>query len=397
MVAVRYDDILKYEERKKTIVKYFSDKQGIVRRGFDNDLLVGGILRTVDYFNYHLPNMRIKREHIPDVHSFKEPDKEQYSIAEFIFSRIEKNIKEVRFYDEVPKEKQNKQAIGGYNSSTHTLEIYKNNFFEYIKEHSVGQSENYKKNLMEAIFVHELIHAISDTNRQGQVGLRYIDKTGKRVSVSINEGVTESLAMDICSLKNVFFSTHTLKYRVNSNTVSAYKLETNIANLLKIADGDKFYLKYLVDAPRISLAKDGEDVMKKVIDITNKYDPSRELRENKINDYQKIQDTLIEYVFENRLQKGVLEPVRNGEKIDEKAFKKLRKELKIIGDCLIPSMNEIVSGEELDFNTTVHSIREMIQEGKIKRTSNIEKYILLLGAMKEVERDFNIPLKQNRI
>ena len=51
----------------------------------------------------------------------------------------------------------------------------------------------------------------------------------------------------------------------------------------------------------------------------------------------------------------------------------------------------------MDFNTTVYSIRKMIEEGKIKRTSNIEKYILLLVAMKEVEMDFNILAKQNRI
>ena len=105
--------------------------------------------------------------------------------------------------------------------------------------------EQYRESLVQEVIVHELIHAISKTQGLG-IGLTYFDEQNVKHNVSINEGITERLAMDVCELPDVFLTVKKDDFQVAGNTVSSYKLETGIANLLRVIDGEKFYLKYLV-------------------------------------------------------------------------------------------------------------------------------------------------------
>ena len=203
--------------------------------------------------------------------------------------------------------------------------------------------------------------------------------------------------MDICELPDMFLSVKKDDFQVISNTHSSYKLETIIANLLSITDGEKFYLKYLVDAKRIKIQREDKDLMEIVKKVTDKHSPTRDkdIRRDKINDYQKLQQILIEDIFDNKLQQELLDPIRRGETIDIRKFRRLRKEMYEIGKCMIPTIKDVNTNEELDFTLTTDHIREMINEGKIEKTPNIEKFINLIVAMKEIERDFAIPKGKN--
>lgn len=381
----------KYPSRRRELIKFLQDSNGNLGEGLERESLCNCVLMIVDYFNYKFPNFKIPAKAIPDIEDFKEKNlTEEYTIEQFIYNRLYSNLKGYVIADRPPEGK-NPEALGGYNSRTKLLTIYKENFYNRISKSCAIVGEQYRESLMQEVVVHELIHAISKTKGLGS-GLIEFDEQNKKQYVSLNEGITERLAMDICELPDVFLTVKKDDFQVSANTISSYKLETGIANLLSIVEGEKFYLKYLVDAKRISINRGGENLMGVLREVTNKHKPTldSDIEREKVSDYQKLQDLLISDIFDNKLQKELLDPVRAGERIDEKQFKRLRKEMYEIGKCLIPTIKDANEDEELDFTSTVEYIRGLVKEGKIERTPNIDKFVGLIGAMKEVERDLGI-------
>lgn len=393
---MKKDEMLKrkYPSRRRELIRFLQEDNENLGQGLDYEDLGNAILMIIDYFNYNLPNIKIPAKAIPDRDEFKEKNFSEYTVEQFVYNRVYANLKKCVVTDRPPEGK-NPYALGGYTASTKTLTLYKENIRKRFDETCKIIGEEYRESLIQEVIIHELIHAISKT-KENVTGVIYRDENNVRHNVSLNEGITERLAMDICELPDVFMTVKKDDFQVSANTTSSYKLETGIANLLSIIDGEKFYLKYLVDAKRITIKREEQDLMDITKKVTDNHQPTRDvdLEREKVNDYQRLQDILIRDIFNNKLQKELLDPVRLGENIDVKNFKKLRKDMYEIGKCLIPTLKDI-DGEEVDLTMTASHIREMINQGKIDKTPNVDKFIALIGAMKEVERDMGIAKGKN--
>ena len=164
-----------------------------------------------------------------------------------------------------------------------------------------------------------------------------------------------------------------------------------------MADGERFYIKFLVDAKRIAIKRENTDLMSVVKRVTDLYRPTKDenIEREKVNDYQMLQYILIKDIFYNKLHKELLEPVKRGEQFDKKKFRALRREMYEIGKSIIPTIiDKNLSEDELDFTSSVEHVRDLIDKGKIARTQNVEMYVYLMEAMQETERKYGIPSKR---
>ena len=385
----------KYPSRRRELLRFLQDENGNIGQGLDDEYLTNCILMIVDYFNYHLPNMKIPSKAIPDVAYFKPSGLNEYTIEQFIYNRLRLNLVQFVFKDAPPKGVR-PEAIGGYTPSTKTLTLYRDNFIKHIREKCQTINNANETTVTQAILVHELIHAISKTSAK-ETGFTYFDSSSVKHNISLNEGVTENLAMDVCELNDVFFTVKKDDFVVTANTTSSYKLEVGIANLLKVADGERFYIKFLVDAKRIAIKREDADLMSVVKRVTDLYRPTKDenIEREKVNDYQMLQYILIKDIFYNKLHKEILEPVKRGEQFDKKKFRALRREMYEIGKSIIPTIiDKSVSEEELDFTSSVDHIRDLIDKGKIASTQNVEMYAYLMEEMQDTERKYGIPPKR---
>ena len=383
----------KYPSRRRELLKFLQDANGNVARGLDDENLTNCILMIVDYFNYHLPNVKIPAKAIPDVDKFRPKGLQEYTIEQFIYNRIYSNLIKFAVEDKPPAGR-NPLALGGYTASVRTLVMYRENFQKHIREKCQSIDGVNSEMVLQEVLVHELIHAISKNKDQG-TGIVYFDEDGVKHNVSLNEGITEALAMDICELNHVFLTFRKDDFQIAGNTTSAYKLETSVANLLRVADGEKFYLKFLVDASRLEIKRGNTDLMKVTKGLADLYRPTRDedVQRAKVTEYQSLQYVLLKDIYLNKLQGEILDPVKRGETFDRKKFMHLRKEMYEIGRCLIPTIKDN-GGEELDFTSSVDQIRKMMDNGKIARTPNVEMFVNLVDKINEVERKFGIPPKR---
>ena len=381
----------KYPSRRRELLKFLQDGNDNIAPGLDNEILDNCILMIVDYFNYHLPNMKIPSSAIPDADKFRPKGLKEYTIEQFIYNRIYNNLQKFEIRDKPPAGR-NPSALGGYKGSTKSIDMFDENFKKHIKEKCQSIDGVSEEDILQEVLVHELIHAISKAKSAGQ-GITYFDEFGVKHNVSLNEGITEALAMDICELNHVFLTFRKDNFQIAGNTTSAYKLETSIANLWRVADGEKFYIKYLVNADRIMIKRGNIDLMKAAKEMADLYRPARDedVERAKVTEYQSLQYMLLKDIYINKLNSEILEPVKRGAPFDRKKFIHLRKEMYEIGKCLIPTIRDNNDNEELDFTSSLDHVREMMDSGKIARTPNIEMFVELVDKINEAERKFGIP------
>jgi hypothetical protein len=291
-----------------------------------------------------------------------------------------------------PPTGRNPRALGGYTGSTRTLDMFSKNFEKHIREKCQSIDGVSEDDVLQEVLVHELIHAISKVKSSGQ-GITFFDEFGVKHNVSLNEGITEAIAMDICELNHVFLTFRKDDFQVSGNTTSAYKLETSIANLLRVADGEKFYIKYLVNADRIEIKRENIDLMKVTKEMADLYKPARDedVQRAKVTEYQSLQYMILKDIYVNKMCKEILEPAAISGMIERKKFIHLRNEMYEIGKCLALTVKDGHNDEIIEVDLSVDEFRKLIENGKIARTPNVEMYLSIMEKIQETEKKYGLP------
>ena len=231
---IRYQKVDNYELVKETFLKKIEKMKGEIPEGFDNDIFLSSFIKIYDYLTKKYKDVKLKKSDIPDVERFEE--REEYSVSQFIFNRIINNIEKIDVASEVID---NVTCGGRYSAGEKTLEIFPTNVknvtdieFENYKSLGFASAEDFNKVVTEYFIIHELIHAISFDDLI--MGFRLGEK-----SVSINEGFTDSLALEISGFGKFFqYLPQMLDDKtycmIPKNSISNYTIETNQQYLIQL-------------------------------------------------------------------------------------------------------------------------------------------------------------------
>ncbi len=390
MDKIKYQQVENYQERKKNLL---ADVQGVVGKipsGFADDLFVSALLKIEDFYKAKFPNTKIPANEIIDEFAFPLRLKE-YTISQLIHRRIARNVREVKFSENFDP---NQTAMAYYSPSQRNIQIFNNklksnieNALSTYKLTDFESEDDFKKMMTEECLVHEILHAISDNGMM--VGF---DKNDK-ITTSLNEGMTENLALEISGLKNCYSKRVTeisdARFGVRGQTSTGYILENNIANLVRIASEGDLSLPYLVDAqqakfgftgkkeiyaddsplkvvaetlskiPEIreekhkildnienakkqlakTTVKEGKEMVEKQIESLQKeLDTNKIKQKNAVENIQKLQAILIEDILKNNLQNTIKRDFNRNSHPTQKDYDRLLEDLMVIGSSIIPTL-----------------------------------------------------------
>ena len=414
MEKFKYQEIENYENKKKNILNAIKrENRGVLPDGYDNDIFISALIKIIEYLENNYKTT-IKAEDIPDVNKFTR-QKEEYTITAFVLNRVLKNVKSVGIY-EVRQDKP--EAIGGFSAALKNITMYTSAFDKMLlrmKKLEVDkqfESENDFKNILfESAIIHELIHAISYNGK-------YVGFKKGNDYLNLNEGMTESLAKEISNLQalsvvGVYNAKDNNSYLVNTKTNSSYYLQTNIIDLMKIASKEDMVIPYLIDVDKIKFGDtEKSDIYKgKALETIRTFlngsviyekieNPITEefeiINSGNFSKFQQLQTMLIEDIFQNKYDKVFLDKIRqSGKSPTQEEYDKFRKDMFIIGRCLVPTLAfklDLEDKKEISENdnfATSKDIMKLIQTRIIEPTPNILRYKDLLFAMENIQKDFS--------
>ncbi len=423
MEKFKYQEIENYENKKNCILNAIQrENGGVLPIGYDNDMFVSALIKIIE----HLENSyktTIKVEDIPDAKNFTR-QKEEYSITSFVLNRVLKNVKSVNFRD---IDKNNPHTMGGYRTfkdGTHDITLYTSvltNNLDFLQTRKINDKfetdEDFRKTLIEETMIHELIHAISDNG----FGVGFDKNKNNTSEVSFNEGMTENLAIEIAGLRdfsNTLYRSGENDFVVKTQTNSGYMLETNIINLIRVASKEDMTISYLVNPNTIKFGaldkikiynstnpletimitlnkavEESKKTKKGYNAITNE---SVDIQDSNFESFQELQTILIEDIFQNKYSKVFIDKIRqSGKSPTQEEYNKFKKDMLIIGRCLVPTLTYKLDIEEKkefaqnDNFATSQDIIKLIQDKAIEPTPNILRYRDLLFAMENIQKDFS--------
>lgn len=403
MEKFKYQEIENYESKKNYFLNAIQKENGgILPVGYDNDIFVSALIKIVEHLENNYKTT-IKVEDIPDAQNFTRQKKE-YSITSFVLNRVLKNVKRVNFRD---INKENPHMAGGYTTykdGTHDITLYTTamqNNLKFLQSRGINakfkNDKHFEKTLLEKTMIHELLHAISDNGLA--VGF---DKNKKLLAeIALNEGMTENLALEIAGLRdfsNTLYISGENNFAVKTQTSSAYLLETNIINLIRVASRQDMTIPYLIDIHNIRFGEDREiygqsnslDVIKTMLGLAKE-----DAEKNDLLSFQALQSLLIEDIFKNKYDKNFLDKIRqSGKAPTQEEYDKFKKDMLIIGRCIVPTFayklgieekKEFAENENFAIS---QDIMKLILDKTIEPTPNILRYRDLLFAMENIQKDF---------
>ena len=411
MAQIKYQRVRNYQERKERLLAGFKRIVGTLPNGFDDDFFVSALLKIEDYYKAKFPNTKIPASAIPDENLFPSRLKE-YTISQFIHRRIAKNVHEIKFSENFNA---NETIMAYYNHTYKNIEIFNNKLKSNIEKALSAykltdfESENdFKKIMTEECLVHEILHAISDNEKM--IGF---DELSDDANTSLNEGMTENIALEICGLKNCYSRRTVLinkkRFGLRGQTSTGYILENNIANLVRIASEEDLTLPYLVDVKKAkfgvldkmniyksssplkvvaeTLSKFNNatlkcnkieadiksakkiakttDVDKKIIEnqialLKEELKQSEVRQEIAMQNIQKLQGILIEDILKNKLKNTIKKDFNANSQPTQKDYNRLLKDLMIIGSSIITTLPNLRTQKRL-------VLKDMAEKGYIEK------------------------------
>ncbi len=391
MEKIKYTKVENYQERKKNLLAGFKGVIGTLPSGFDDDLFVSALLKIEEFYKTKFPDTKIPASVIPDEFAFPSRLKE-YTISQLIHRRIARNVSEVNFSENFDP---NETAMAKYSPSQRNIQIFNNklksnieNALSSYKLTDFESEDDFKKMMTEECLVHEILHAISDNGMM----LGFF-KPNDTTTTSLNEGMTENLALEISGLKNCYSKCvaeiNDARFGVRGQTSSGYILENNIANLVRISSEGDLSLPYLVDVkqakfgalakieiyasssplkvvadtlskiPEIreeknkildnienakkqlakTTVKEGKEAIEKQIESLQKeLDTNKIKQKNAVENIQKLQAILIEDILKNNLQNTIKRDFNKNSHPTQKDYDRLLEDLMVIGSSIIPTL-----------------------------------------------------------
>ena len=407
---VNNDDFL-----KEIFLEKVEMMKGSIPEGFDNEIFLSSFIKIYEYLTTKFKDVKIDAKEIPDVKRFEKRD--QYTIAQFILNRIINNIDKV----DVESVNDYKQTCGGYYCADEkllrifpiTIKNVTEYEFENYKNLNFESEEDFNKMLTQHSIIHELIHAISFDD--WIVGFRSNDE-----SISINEGFTESLALEISGLGQFFKYIPTpLKgksfYLEPKNSISSYTVETSIVDLIKTVSRKDLTIPYLICGEKTKWASinkylDGscyplqgnQDVYgyleKELFEITRKDSPLSE--EEKVTRYQNLQACLLKDIIKNKYNDKFLDQVRNKQITPQQAVQFDQDLITITNRIVITFSGEMLgniisNGAQSLEIWNLDKLKEMIKNGEIKNTENIQSFVKLMEIRYEISRILESQKEEN--
>lgn len=396
MEKIKYTRHKDYEFIKEIFLEKVKTMNGELPEGFDNEIFISAFMKIYFHLTEKYKDVKLQPKDIPDVERFEE--REQYTVSQFLFNRIAKNIKTI----EISNDASETSSGGFYNAEQKKLKIFKATIensagyqFEKYKTLNFETEEDFNKILTEYLIIHELVHAISfDDN---SVGFRSSDK-----EISINEGFTDSLALEISGFGKFFeyLPKHIEGDRfgiIPRNSVSTYVVETNIADLMRVVVNTDLILPYLVNPYQTKWKEFGKldkscypvKGDKEVYDyiaeelnvITTK---AKSVSENeRLERLQNLQGCLIEDVLKNKYNEKFAERLKLRNTTYEEVVKYEQDMNTIISKLVITIPKDVaiqvytqgIYGLQYG---DLNKVKELVKTGKIENTKNIQQYIKLM-------------------
>ncbi len=412
---IKYQQVENYETLKEIFLEKVKMFKGSIPAGFSNDVFLESFIKIYDYLTKKYKDIKINAEQIPDVERFEK--REQYTVAQFIFNRIINNIDKV----DVQSDNDYKQTCGGYYSAGEkilrifpsTIKNATDHEFENYKNLNFKSEDDFNKIVTEHFIIHELIHAISFD--EWSMGFRFNDE-----SVSINEGFTESLALEISGLGQFFqyiptqFNTNSF-YLQPKNSISSYTVETNIADLIRTVSREDLTIPYLICGEKTKWANinrlfdnscyplgEKQDVYgyleKEIYEITRKDSSLSE--EEKVIRYQNLQGCLIKDIVKNKYNNHFLDMVRN-KQITYQQATQFDQDLITITNKIVMTLpngmlgNIILNGAQSLEIWNLNKLNDMIQKGNINNTENIQNFVKLMEIRYEINKILESQKEEN--
>lgn len=201
---------------------------------------------------------------------------------------------------------------------------------------------------------------------------------------------------------------------MKGQTASAYSLENNIVNLVRIASNEDMTIPYLVDPETIKFGfankfdiyntngRPLDVISKKLDEAVSEGNKTKEVQlfdeepeivsDANLEPFQDLQAMLLEDIYRNKYNKKTLTA---GGKVPSKAeLNKMKKDLLIIGRSVVPtfygSVSRVDKEEQQDFAendyfSTSKGLAELIANHEIEVTSNVAIYRNMLKEVEGVE------------
>ena len=405
---LKYEENENYEFLKDVFLSKIKQMKGEIPEGFDNEIFLNSFIKIYNFLTKKYHNVKLSKNSIPDANRFEQ--REEYTISQFIFNRIVNNIEKVV----VDKDLEEKATCGGrFCADKKSLEIFPKKIkeatkfeFEKYKTLNFASEEDFNKIVTEYFIIHELIHAISFD--EFSIGLRNNEE-----SVSINEGFTDSLALEISGFGEFFqYLPQRLEdnyFMLPKNSISSYTIETNISDLIRIVSDKDLTIPYLVCGERVKWAninngfdetcyplKKGQDVYgffeKEIFEIANK--KSTLSNKEKLTRLQNLQGCLIEDIVKNKYNKDFINKVIDN-KVTKEQLEQYDKEINLIINKIVLTFPEKTAEQIFEFGAQsleiwdIEKLKVKIDNGEIDKSPNIDHLLELLETRVELINEVN--------
>jgi len=404
--------IKNYDRKRREVERLVSKRRGRIPEGFKNPFFMNCLIRVLDYLEEVYGKRECLSAFIPDKEHFMQT-KSHYSMRELALNRIVKNVKDIHF-EKKATPLSGKDEIGADAEYIPRLGLIK----FYVKEEDFGSEVNFITNhsfisdydlyfiykRMQCL-IHEILHAISDNGKM--IGFSSIADTDE--FASLDEGVTESLSLEICGLNNIYrqtllFDEHNNGYGTRGNILTGYLFETGIAKLIRLASNLDIVEDYLTDGDMSTFGFGKENLyrpphrkgylgltpfecIKKFMSTINYYQPSQK----DLQGIQWLQASLLEDMLRDKFDLDNMQNyIDNG--IEAEVYSEIKSKVIDAGRYILLKYGPLsgISNKEVDELTfekfsvpigitdTSERLETLILEGIIEDTPNVKNYRNLL-------------------
>lgn len=392
-------------KEREEVLGEFKNMLGYIPEGYDDELFLSAVVKIRKYLKKNFAGKKVSAQSIPDVNEFP-VYKSQYSMIELAMNRIAKNVKKVVNTFSF-NENAESSATGKFIPKDKQIRIYrrkiKTNLESLLSDYNgVFKSESdFKKCMTMSTIVHEILHSISYTGKSNGF------KRGKE-GVSLTEGMTESLALEVCGLKDCYRKSEEKavdvrnNYKIRTRTKSAYVFETNIVTLLRIATGKQMTIDYLVDGrdsrdkilaryPHARLVLEELDYYK-----SNKIKTNNQYTEEFFKNFRAAQSEILRDIFARKVIDKRLEEISNlgvGSYKGKNKYEDLLNDLNFMGNCImseIPNKSRLFDKVQTDPNATRRAVSSELERGNIAPTANVGNYLMAIDKAVSVGKDLGL-------
>lgn len=397
MDKIRYTQPSSFNEKKQALSQYYKKAIGRVPEGLSIDIVSSALLKIFSYFESNYSNVIIPSYKIPDAGQFP-LHKDSYSVSEIVLLRIAKNVNKVIF---APGYKESERAMAEYKNNDKQIYVYNipirenaNRCLGFFGARNFASNADYRKVLCEQALIHEFLHAASDNGKTiGFINAKPSAHDANK-GIALNEGTTEALAIKISGLKSIYRNTsfslpnEPAIYALNEQTPTGYWLETNLANLVRIASKDDLTLAYLIDGSQLNFGHFGKN---KIYDTNQPLDfiiesmdkiCNQKLTSTVIEKAQLLQSLLIKDIIDNKINDPVFRHSQRGPNATKEEYQQLVDATFTIGNAIIKTYPHGIRGS---INSTAlkpsDRMLELIDSGRISPTANVLEFIRMVDSV----------------